>query len=123
MPKKRKQSVYRTYTDEIFIKAIDGIKSGRVSQRKAASLYSIPQATLSDHMRGRVKDNTPVGRKPVIPIEIEKQIVKKCAQAAEMGLGMNKAQVMEKVGHLAKELNLDQKLQEQYTRQRLVVWV
>lgn len=108
MPKKRKQSVYRTYTDENFIKAIDGIKSGRVSQRKAASLYSIPQATLSDHMRGRVKDNTPVGRKPVIPIEIEKQIVKKCAQAAEMGLGMNKAQVMEKVGHLAKELNLDQ---------------
>ncbi|VDI81895.1 Hypothetical predicted protein [Mytilus galloprovincialis] len=72
MPKKRKQSVYRTYTDENFIKAIDGIKSGRVSQRKAASLYSIPQATLSDHMRGRVKDNTPVGRKPVIPIEIEK---------------------------------------------------
>ncbi|CAC5426675.1 unnamed protein product [Mytilus coruscus] len=92
MPKKRKQSVYRTYTDENFIKAIDGIKRGRVSQRKVASLYSIPQATLSDHMLGRVKDNTPVGRKPVIPIEIEKQIVNKCVQAAEMGLGMNKAQ-------------------------------
>lgn len=106
MPKKRKESVYRTYTDDNFTKAIDAIKSGRISQRKAASVYSIPQATLSDHMRGRVKDGASAGRKPVIPIEVEKQIVNKCAQAAEMGLGMNKTQVIEKVGHLTKNMNL-----------------
>ncbi|CAC5362278.1 unnamed protein product [Mytilus coruscus] len=117
MPKKRKQSVYRTYTDENFIKAIDGIKSGRVSQRKAASLYSISQATLKrpHEWVDFLKITHLSDVKPVIPIEIEKQIKQMSPGLPKMGLGMNKALVNKNLArsvqgalsHL-KELNLDQ---------------
>ena len=42
----------------------------------------------------------------MFPADVEKQIVQQCTQASEMGLGMTKTQVLEKVGHLAKEMSM-----------------
>lgn len=97
MPRKRKEKVYKSYTDEAFQKAVNAVRGGRLSQRKASFLFKIPQATLSDHLRGKVEDGASARLKPVIPLEVEKQIVEKCSKAAEMGLRMTKTQVMEKV--------------------------
>lgn len=50
---------------------------GRISQRKAAKFYHIPQATISDYIRGKVSDGASAGQKPVLSIEFEQIIVAK----------------------------------------------
>lgn len=46
------------------------------------------------------------GRKTVIPRKIEAEIAQKATQAASMGMGMSKLQLLHKVGRETKELKL-----------------
>ena len=49
---------YNRYDENKFESAIKMVKAGECSQRQAAKRYNIPQATLSDHLRGRVLPGT-----------------------------------------------------------------
>ena len=67
MPKKRvKTRNYQSYEDSKLEEALSVVWNGQLSQRKAAKFYGIPQATVSDHIRGRVSDGALPGRQPVI---------------------------------------------------------
>ena len=57
--------------------ALSAARNGQLSQRKAAKLYGIPPATVSDHIRGRVSDGSLPGRQPVIPRKIESEIAQR----------------------------------------------
>ena len=82
------------------------VRNGQLSQRKAAKFYGIPQATVSDHIRGRVSDGALPGRQPVIPRKIKSEIAQRATQAASMGMGMSMLQLLHKVGRVTKELKL-----------------
>ena len=41
------------YTEETLIEAVTEIKTGRMSQRRAAIKYGIPQSTIGDRITGR----------------------------------------------------------------------
>jgi hypothetical protein len=72
-------------------------RNGQLSQRKAAKCYVIPQATVSDHIRGRVSDGALPGRQPVIPRKFKSEIAQRAMQAASMEMGMSKLQLLHKV--------------------------
>ena len=63
------------------------VRNGQLSQRKAAKFYDIPQAIVSDHIKGRVSDGALTGRQPVIPRKIESEIVQRATQEASIVMG------------------------------------
>jgi DNA-binding MarR family transcriptional regulator len=52
---KGKKRRYASYGQEQLDAAVALVRSGKASQRAAAKEFGIPQATISDHLRGRVK--------------------------------------------------------------------
>jgi len=49
---------YQKYDKDTLESALSMVRAGEASQRAAAKRYGIPQATLSDHLRGRTKLGT-----------------------------------------------------------------
>ena len=96
------------------------LRNGQLSQRKAAKFYGIPQATVSDHIRGRVSDGALPGRQPVIPRKFKSEIAQRAMQAASMGIGMSKLQLLHRVGRVTKELKTSNPIKKKCTRKRLV---
>ena len=120
MPKKRvKSRNYQSYKDSKLEEALSAVRNGQLSQRKAAKCYVIPQATVSDHIRGRVSDGALPGRQLVIPRKVESEIAQRATQAASMEMGMSKLQLLHEVGSVTKELTSNP-IQKNCTRKRLV---
>lgn len=100
MPKNRiKKKNYQLYDDTSLDKALQAVRNNEMSQRKASQAFGVPQARISDHIRGK-------GRAPVVPRKVEAVITEKVTKAAEMGMGMSKLQVMQKVGKVVRQLKL-----------------
>lgn len=107
MPKNRiKKKNYQLYDDTSLDKALQAVRNNEMSQRKASQAFGVPQATISDHIRGKVSDGAVPGRAPVIPRKVEAVITEKVTKAAEMGMGMSKLQVMQNVGKVVRQLKL-----------------
>lgn len=51
---------YQSYKAQDLQSAIAMVQAGEATQRVAARLFQLPQATLSDHLRGRTKPGTAV---------------------------------------------------------------
>ena len=96
---------YRHWSQEDLEKAKEAVVNG-LSQRKASAKYGVPQATLSDHLRGKIEDGTPMGRPPVFPRKVEESVVQRVVEAAEKGVGVTRLQLMQRAGHVAKALQL-----------------
>ena len=107
MPRNRvKKRNYQNYDENSLDKALQAVRNNGMSQRKASKVFCVPQATISDHIRGKVSDGAVPGRNPVIPRKVEAVIVEKVSKAAEMGMGMSKVQVMQNVGKVVRQLKL-----------------
>ena len=102
---------YNAYSGKSLAAAMDAVKSGRMSQRKAAKTHGIPQATLSDHLRGRSTMGVKARWKTVLPKEIEDQLVEEALDAADKAFGLSRVQLMMRAGRLAKEANLKIRLE------------
>lgn len=101
-----KKKNYQLYDDTSLDKALQAVRNNEMSQRKASQAFGVPQATISDHIRGKVSDGAVPGRAPVIPRKVEAVITEKVTKAAEMGMGMSKLQVMQNVGKEVRQLKL-----------------
>jgi hypothetical protein len=55
MASKKKPAIYEKYTSNQLQSAVGLVIAGEATQRAAAKLFNILQATLSDHLRGRTK--------------------------------------------------------------------
>ena len=64
---------YQDYTDENLEECLDKIKTGKLTQRVAASTYNIPRSTLKNKLKN--KHTKTVGRPPVLTFEEEKLIL------------------------------------------------
>ena len=60
----------------------------------------------ADHVCGRILSGTRPGRKPAIPLKIEKEIVQQELKAGEKGFGVTKKQLRLKTTHVVKKLKL-----------------
>jgi hypothetical protein len=72
----------------------------------ASKKFGIPRSTLGDRLTGKVLDDATLGRKPILPPSIEKEIVDVVCLSAERGFGITKAQLLNRVGSLTKAMKL-----------------
>ena len=70
-PSRRK---YRQWTDESMLGAIKAVKQGRMGLNRAALEHSVPKATLSDRLSGRVIHGCKSGRLPFLTPKEEKEM-------------------------------------------------
>ena len=59
-----------------------------------------------------MSDGALTGRQPVIPRKIESEIVQRATQAASIGMGMSKLQLLHKIDRVTKELKLKTSLKK-----------
>ncbi|XP_061195392.1 uncharacterized protein LOC133203632 [Saccostrea echinata] len=109
MPKKTPK-IYKNYSEENLEKAVEAIRLGQMSYRKACDTFGVPKTTVLNRVNGDVVDNGDgirAGRKTALPQVVENQIVEACIRAAEMGFGISKEQLILKVSRFCKSLNLN----------------
>ena len=96
---------YRNYTDHDINQAVDAVKNG-MSQREASRKFGIPQATISDHVRGRVAEGALPGRQPALPVKVESQKAQRVINVSSKGHGITRLQLMQQAGKLAQAMEI-----------------
>ena len=72
--------------------AIQKVKAGEISKRKAEQMFGVPRKTLSGHILGKVNKPGSLGRfKCVLPVEIEEAIVNHAIKLQRMLFGLSTA--------------------------------
>jgi hypothetical protein len=77
--------------------AVDAVKSGHLSIRKAAIEFDVPKTTLHDTLKEKYQDAGMPGRKPALPVNIENRIANALKEASRQGMGVSRLQVMRRV--------------------------
>ncbi|VDI54723.1 Hypothetical predicted protein [Mytilus galloprovincialis] len=86
--------------------AVDSVKSGQMSVRKAAVHYNVPKSTVGDRVTGKRNIEVGRGRKPALPLELENSIVKSVKRASQLGVGISRRQLLARTGTLVKKLKI-----------------
>ena len=89
MPRKS-QGIYHQYGDHNMEHALEAVKSGQLSARKAATKFGVPRATLGDHLTGKILPGSRPGRKSALPPKVEDRIVSMSLDAADKGFGLTR---------------------------------
>ena len=93
---KKKRGPQQGYAQGVLDEAVQMIRTGRMSVRKASILYQIPKSTLSDHASGRSMTQRK-GPQPYLPKDVEDQIIHWLAKMACIGYGQTKESLLDKV--------------------------
>ncbi|VDH90293.1 Hypothetical predicted protein [Mytilus galloprovincialis] len=86
--------------------AIRSVKSGEMSVRKAAQHFNVPKSTVGDRVTGKRDLEVGRGRKPALPLELEKSIVQSVKRASQLGVGLSRKQLLTRTGALVKKLKI-----------------
>ena len=65
------RQAYRKYNNVNIRDALDLIRSGTLSARRASAIYGVPKSTLLDRVHGRIADDAKSGPDPVLTKEEE----------------------------------------------------
>ena len=104
-PTKQKR-IYGSWKPENMQRAILEVKAGYSSLRKAAQKYSVPSSTLSDRVRGKVKEDGVWGSKPKLSFNDEKLLIENAKERASLGIGYSKYNFMQAASAIAKSKSL-----------------
>ncbi|MEW8544909.1 MAG: helix-turn-helix domain-containing protein [Candidatus Thiodiazotropha sp.] len=99
------KGVYAQYDPTKFADAIEAVREG-MSVRKAAKAYGVPRSTLSDRITGRVSEDAVLGKSPVIPVDIEKEMASRAMDLAEKGFGIGRKQMIARAGTLCRQMGV-----------------
>ncbi|KAI4455426.1 hypothetical protein MML48_9g00003656 [Holotrichia oblita] len=100
----RKSNRGKGYTKEILLKAVEEVKSNKLTITEAANRYNIPRPTLVDRVRGRrgLKSNT-YGRTPVLRADVEKKLSELLKVMEKYGYGLSRKNTLTLVGDYIRE--------------------
>ena len=84
-------------------KALEAIKDGKMSINKAAKTYRVPCTTLKDRVSGRVIHGSLPGPSRYFDEDEEKTLSEHLVQAARVGYGKTRKQVLSIVENVARE--------------------
>ena len=86
--------------------AVDAVKSGQLSYRKAASNYNISKTTIREHITELVKPGAKPREATALPSQVESSLAQQITKAAETGFGINRMQLAAKAAQVARRLQL-----------------
>lgn len=99
------KGVYGQYDHSRMSDALAAVQGG-LSIRKVAKQFQIPRSTLSDRVTGKRPETLQFGRKPVIPLDVEKQMAEKAMNLASQGFGIGRKQLIARASTLCKQLEI-----------------
>ena len=85
----KSKCIVRQYDADNLTRAVADVKTGTLSVRKAANMYSIPRSTIGNYVNGRSVPGTALGRKPALPQGIERELVNTAQDAAAAGFSVS----------------------------------
>ena len=88
-PKKLKQ-----WSTESMVKAMEAVRSERMRNNKAASVFEVPPTTLKDRLSGRVKHGVNPGPIPYLSKVEEAELTSFLIQSSGIGYGKTKREVI-----------------------------
>ncbi|KAG5883688.1 hypothetical protein JTB14_007408 [Gonioctena quinquepunctata] len=100
----------KTYSDENLTIAIQAVRDGDLSYKKASTLYRIPRSILIARVEGwknraPAARNTP-GRVPDLSTELEAELAYHLETLNRWGFGISRKEVLHFVGAYVKEHNI-----------------
>ena len=90
MPRKYIRKKKKTCDLSALMNAVDAVKSGHLSIRKAAIEFDVPKTTLHDTLKEKYQDAGMPGRKPALPVNIENRIANALKEASRQGMGVSR---------------------------------
>lgn len=87
--------------------AIEKVRNGEISKKKAEGLYGVPRKTITRHLRGEVKEPGTLGRfKPVLGHEFETALMDHALQLQQMLFGFTTVEFRKLAYELAERLGI-----------------
>lgn len=92
-------------------KAVEAVRANEMGYKKAAKLFKVPRATLKDYVKNSEKSvetlvSGRMGRKPVLPTELEEELVKYCLQMEKNYYGVTASDLKRMAYQLANRNNI-----------------
>ena len=87
----------KRWDEDTLLTAVEEIKQGKLSYRKAELEYGIPKSTLCDHVTGKVEIGRRQGPKPVLTRDKEESLVQWALEMNEIGYGQVRRQISDTV--------------------------
>lgn len=104
----KRNSTRGSYGKEALDAAIDKVKTGQMSKRKASQTYGVPRKTLNRHLCGSVKKPGSLGRfAPVLNKEYEEALVKHAIELQRMFFGLAPGDIRRLAFELAEKIGLE----------------
>lgn len=93
MPRRKHQKTTKRkqWNEEDMKKAVTAIRSKQMGYLKACKTFKVPRATLFRLCKKNVACKTKLGRKPVLPDLIEKELVQHCLDMETLFFSIDKA--------------------------------
>ena len=89
------------------LQAVEAIKEGTLELNEASRSYQVPRSTLRDRITSRVMHRKKSGPKPYLSSEEEKELVTFLKQAASIGYGKTKKEVLAMVQKTVEKKGVD----------------
>lgn len=100
----------KNWNEENMRRAVIAVRSKQMGYLKACKTYNVPRATLfrlcKKNMEPEVVCRTKLGRKPVLPDFLEKELVKHCLEMEESFFGLTRRDVCNIAFQLARKNNI-----------------
>lgn len=92
-------------------KAVEAVRMKEMGYKKAAKMFNVPRATLKDYVKKFEKSVEEVvsgkmGRKPVLPVELEEELVNYCLEMEKIYYGINASDLKRMAFQLAIRNNI-----------------
>ncbi len=88
------QKAYRKYNAGAMAEAIDMVRYGGMSKKRAALVYGVPRTTLIDKLSGRVPEVAKSGPSTVLTPAEEETLVNYVSLMASIGYPLSKANLL-----------------------------
>ena len=86
---------YKTWKQQHFSRAVEAVKEGKLTVRRAAVEFDIPRSTLHDHVSGRVVVGGQCGPEKYLSDEEENELEAFLVGCASIGFAKSRSQVIE----------------------------
>ncbi|KAL5015325.1 hypothetical protein ScPMuIL_009595 [Solemya velum] len=109
MPKKyipTAKGPYSRHNYEDMEKAVDCVRKGTLSVRAAAKKFGIAKSTLGDRVSGKTELTARSGCNPVLPMELETEVIESVTSSAEKGFGISRKQLLSRIGILCRKTKI-----------------
>ena len=94
----------KRWDEDTLLTAVEEIKQGKLSYRKAELEYGIPKSTLCDHTTGKVEIGRRQGPKPVLTRDKEESLVQWALEMNEIGYGQTRRQICDAVKKISERM-------------------